>query len=49
MRPVRLDDHPGRGHGFAFGLGTDRITMLRYAIRDIRAFLANDLRFLERF
>ena len=29
-------------------MGTDRITMLRYAIRDIRAFLANDLRFLER-
>ena len=35
--------------GFAFGMGTDRIAMLRYAIRDIRAFLANDMRFLERF
>ncbi|MBX3029230.1 MAG: phenylalanine--tRNA ligase subunit alpha [Chloroflexi bacterium] len=40
---------PERYQGFAFGMGTDRITMLRYAIRDIRAFLANDLRFLEGF
>jgi phenylalanyl-tRNA synthetase alpha chain len=39
---------PERYQGFAFGMGTDRITMLRYAIRDIRAFLNNDLRFLER-
>jgi phenylalanyl-tRNA synthetase alpha chain len=39
---------PERYQGFAFGMGTDRITMLRYAIRDIRAFLANDMRFLER-
>ena len=41
-------DHE-RYQGFAFGMGTDRITMLRYGIRDIRAFLANDLRFVERF
>ncbi len=40
---------PERYQGFAFGMGTDRIAMLRYAIRDIRAFLANDLRFVERF
>ena len=40
---------PERFQGFAFGMGTDRIAMLRYAIRDIRAFLANDMRFLERF
>jgi phenylalanyl-tRNA synthetase alpha chain len=40
---------PERYQGFAFGMGTDRITMLRYAIRDIRAFMADDLRFLERF
>jgi phenylalanyl-tRNA synthetase alpha chain len=37
---------PERYQGFAFGMGTDRIAMLRYAITDIRAFLANDLRFL---
>jgi phenylalanyl-tRNA synthetase alpha chain len=40
---------PERYQGFAFGMGTDRITMLRYGIRDIRAFLADDLRFVERF
>lgn len=40
---------PERHQGFAFGMGVDRITMLRYAIGDIRAFTANDLRFLERF
>jgi phenylalanyl-tRNA synthetase alpha chain len=40
---------PERYQGFAFGMGTDRITMLRYGIRDIRAFMQNDLRFLERF
>jgi phenylalanyl-tRNA synthetase alpha chain len=37
-----------RFQGFAFGMGTDRIAMLRYAITDIRAFLADDMRFLER-
>jgi phenylalanyl-tRNA synthetase alpha chain len=40
---------PERYQGFAFGMGTDRIAMLRYAIPDIRAFMTNDLRFLERF
>ena len=40
---------PERYQGFAFGMGTDRITMLRYGIRDIRAFMQNDLRFLESF
>lgn len=39
---------PERYQGLAFGMGTDRIAMLRYAITDIRAFLVNDLRFLER-
>ena len=35
--------------GFAFGMGPERITMLRYGIEDIRYFWANDLRFLEQF
>ena len=35
--------------GFAFGIGVERITMLRYQIDDIRHFFANDLRFLEQF
>lgn len=39
---------PERHQGFAFGMGVDRIAMLRYAINDIRAFMANDLRFLDR-
>ncbi len=39
---------PERYQGLAFGMGTDRIAMLRYAITDIRAFLANDMRFLGR-
>ena len=35
--------------GFAFGMGPERITMLRYKIDDIRYFWDNDLRFLEQF
>jgi len=35
--------------GFAFGLGIERMAMLRYGIDDIRLFLANDLRFLKQF
>lgn len=40
---------PDRFSGFAFGLGPQRITMLKYAIDDIRQFWANDLRFLRQF
>ncbi len=40
---------PEEFSGFAFGLGIERIVMLRYAIDDIRHFFANDLRFLEQF
>ena len=35
--------------GFAFGMGPDRIAMLRYGIDDIRYFYSNDLRFLAQF
>jgi phenylalanyl-tRNA synthetase alpha chain len=35
--------------GFAFGMGPERIAMLRHGIEDIRYFWANDLRFLEQF
>ena len=35
--------------GFAFGLGVERIAMLRYGIDDIRLFFENDLRFLQQF
>ena len=35
--------------GFAFGMGLERITMLRYGIKDIRHFFENDVRFLKQF
>ena len=35
--------------GFAFGLGVDRLTMLRYGVNDLRLFFENDLRFLRQF
>ncbi len=35
--------------GFAFGMGVERIAMIRHAIDDIRLFYANDLRFLQQF
>lgn len=38
-----------RYSGFAFGMGVERITMLRYQIGDLRAFFENDLRFLSQF
>lgn len=47
LRAVGLD--PDRYSGFAFGVGVDRIAMIRHGIPDIRMFLENDLRFLEQF
>lgn len=35
--------------GFAFGMGLDRLTMLRYGVNDLRLFFDNDLRFLSQF
>ncbi|MGV8829418.1 MAG: phenylalanine--tRNA ligase subunit alpha [Breznakibacter sp.] len=35
--------------GFAFGMGIERIAMLRYQIKDIRLFFENDVRFLQQF
>ncbi len=40
---------PARYTGFAFGLGAERIAMLKYGIDDIRHFYSNDLRFLRQF
>jgi phenylalanyl-tRNA synthetase alpha chain len=40
---------PEQVTGFAFGMGVDRIAMLRHGIRDIRLLLENDVRFLEQF
>ena len=35
--------------GFAFGIGLDRLAMIRWGIRDIRALIENDVRFLAQF
>jgi phenylalanyl-tRNA synthetase alpha chain len=40
---------PNKFSGFAFGMGPQRIAMLKYGIDDIRQFWANDLRFLRQF
>jgi phenylalanyl-tRNA synthetase alpha chain len=40
---------PERVHGFAFGMGVERIAMLRHGIPDLRLFYENDVRFLEQF
>ena len=40
---------PKKYTGFAFGLGPERIAMLKYGIDDIRHFYSNDLRFLQQF
>jgi phenylalanyl-tRNA synthetase alpha chain len=40
---------PERVTGFAFGLGIDRVAMVRHGIDDIRLFYGSDLRFLEQF
>jgi len=41
--------NPDEVNGFAFGIGIERICMLRYGIDDIRLFYENDMRFLEQF
>ncbi|MDY6916886.1 MAG: phenylalanine--tRNA ligase subunit alpha [Chloroflexota bacterium] len=45
----RVDYDPEVYTGFAFGMGVERIPMLRYGIDDIRLFYSNDLRFLRQF
>jgi phenylalanyl-tRNA synthetase alpha chain len=35
--------------GFAFGMGIERLAMLRYGVNDLRLFYENDLRFLAQF
>ncbi|MBL8505304.1 MAG: phenylalanine--tRNA ligase subunit alpha [Methylobacillus glycogenes] len=44
---VGIDSEKYRG--FAFGLGVERLTMLRYGVNDLRLFFENDLRFLKQF
>ena len=40
---------PERYTGFAWGIGIERVAILRYRVEDIRLFYENDLRFLEQF
>jgi len=47
VRNMGLD--PERYIGFAFGMGPDRLTMLRYGVNDLRLFFDGDLRFLNQF
>ena len=47
FRHVGID--PKKYTGFAFGMGVERIAMLKYGINDIRLFFENDLRFLKQF
>lgn len=44
-----VDYDPEEVSGFAFGMGVERIAMLKYGINDIRLFYTNDLRFLKQF
>jgi len=47
FKEVGID--PKKYNGFAFGMGVERIAMLKYGINDIRLFFENDLRFLKQF
>lgn len=52
VHPIVLQNggyDPTEFSGFAFGMGPERITMLKHGIEDIRYFWANDLRFLQQF
>jgi phenylalanyl-tRNA synthetase alpha chain len=47
LRNVSID--PSKFRGYAFGMGVERLTMLRYGVDDLRLFFENDARFLEQF
>jgi len=47
LRNTGID--PGEFSGYAFGMGVERLTMLRYGVEDLRLFFENDLRFLDQF
>ena len=46
---IGLNIDPEQYQGFAFGMGPDRLAMLRYGVNDLRLFYENDLRFLNQF
>lgn len=47
LKNVNID--PEKYSGYAWGVGIDRLTMLRYGVNDLRLFFENDLRFLRQF
>ncbi len=47
LRNMNVDPH--EYSGYAFGMGVERLAMLRYGVDDLRLFFENDLRFLEQF
>jgi phenylalanyl-tRNA synthetase alpha chain len=47
FKAVNIDSE--RYSGFAFGMGVERLAMLRYGINDLRLFFENDLKFLQQF
>jgi phenylalanyl-tRNA synthetase alpha chain len=47
LRNVNID--PEEYNGFAFGFGIERMVMIKYGVKDLRAFFENDLRFLKQF
>ncbi|RKF20044.1 phenylalanine--tRNA ligase subunit alpha [Alginatibacterium sediminis] len=47
LRAVNID--PEEYTGFAFGMGVERLAMLRYGVNDLRSFFENDIRFLKQF
>ncbi|MBE0484295.1 MAG: phenylalanine--tRNA ligase subunit alpha [Bacterioplanes sp.] len=47
FKHVNID--PDEYTGFAFGMGVERLAMLRYGVNDLRLFFENDLRFLQQF
>ena len=40
---------PEKYSGFAFGMGIERIAMLKYGVKDLRLYFENDVRFLHQF
>jgi phenylalanyl-tRNA synthetase alpha chain len=47
LKNMKID--PEKYSGYAFGMGIDRLVMLKYGIEDIRNFHSNDFRFLKQF
>ena len=44
-----VDIDPEEYTGYAFGMGVERLAMLRYGVDDLRMFFENDLQFLQQF